>query len=235
MEEYSEQLTAITETLVGLKATLEAQGGESGGYIITALAAFAGAGIAAFIHYTASRQALKGSVIVQARKVWMESLRDELSTFITDASLVFVLDEDANMSKQRIYASYSRLTLRLTPDARRERKRNLLADKHGELEKSLEKALALAVEVIDLMQENNVASSQVSECLNEKASIFGDAVIEVRDHGRDILYGTWLQIRKEIEEETKPFPMLRQWVGSMNRWLTRRAEPSSTQVTLKNE
>jgi len=162
-------------------------------YLITGLAAFFGAGLAAFINHLISRHSLKANIVVEARKQWIEELRKEVTDFVnttlrTTPSMYIKGADFKQKHSAEIEAKKCIILLRLTPDSQRSGRENSWADKHSELKESVEHSTYVALEVMN----NRLTYGDLKKALTE-----------TQDISRNILYHTWRQIRREIEEDTK--------------------------------
>lgn len=202
----------VIERLEAIESAMHSSGGDLSGYIITGVAALIGAGIAGIVHYTASKQTLKGAVIVEARKNWLEELRHDLAHFM--GALTATQYMDGVEAEEKIEVAKARILFRLTPPEIRSGDSTHYSNQHEELETAVLNASTMAIrgllrrdrpDLYDELVEGIENKVEATETIDERdeTESFIQALNAVEEAGRRVLYGTWMQIREEIEKPKK--------------------------------
>ena len=174
----------IAERLRAIESALEQASGLSAVDFLVPLLAFLGAALAAVVHWHIGKRTLRANVIAEARKVWMSELRRDLADLLSEVYMPYSSDSEDYDTKKRVYAAVGRVRLRLTPENIRNQTVTLDRDRHQCLEGAIEKLSRLLFEYMDGKAKYEDVHKQANK---------------VEDIARRIFYGTWDQIKSDVQ------------------------------------
>lgn len=184
--EFETMNPEIEERIRRIENALEHASGLSAGDLLVPLLAFLGAALAAVVHWYIGKRTLRANVIAEARKVWMSELRRDLADLLAEVYMPFSSNSEDYDTKKRVYAAVGRVRLRLTPENLRNQAVQLDRDRHQCLEGAIEKLSRLLFEYMD----GEVDYEDVHKQANK-----------VEDVARRIFYGTWDQVKSDVQGE----------------------------------